>query len=160
MKKLTAVLAVAGLICATSGIALASATSTQTVDYEVTAINEIDITGAPTLTVNAATAGSAPNQATDATTTYAMTTNQTRKITGALDTAMLAGLTLKANLTAPSTGSSAGAVELSEVAVDLVSGIAPVAESGLGIDFSLDATVVAGVIASADKTLTLTIAAP
>ncbi len=160
MKKLTAILATAGLICATSGIALAANSDTQTVTYEVTAINEIVATGDPTLTVNAAVAGSAPTQVTDATTSYAMTSNETRKITGALDTAMPAGLTLKANLTAPSTGTSAGAVTLTNVAADLVTAIAPVAESALGIAFSLDATVAAGVVASASKTLTLTIAAP
>jgi hypothetical protein len=160
MKKLTTVLAVAGLICATSGIALASDTATQTVTYEVVAINELSVSGNPALTVNAATAGSPLTQATDATTTYAITTNQTRKITGALDTIMPAGLTLKANLTEPSTGISADAVTLTDVATDLVTAIGPVAESDLGIAFSLDATVAAGPVVSASKTLTLTIAAP
>jgi hypothetical protein len=161
MKKLTAVLAAAGLICATSGIALASATATQMVTYEVAAINELSVSGSPgSLTVSTATAGDAPDAVSDATTTYAITTNETgRKITGALNTAMPDGVTLTATLAAPTGGSSVSAVTLSTVAADLVTGITTLNESGKAITFGLSATSAAGVVPSAVKTVTLTITA-
>jgi hypothetical protein len=160
MKKLTTLLAVAGLICATSGIALAANTATQSVAYEVSAINELSVSGVPTLTVNAANAGSAPTEVSDATSTYAITTNETsRKITGAIDTAMPAGVTLTANLAAPTGGASAGALALSDTAVDLVTGISTLNVIDMGITYGLSATSAAGVVASASKTVTLTITA-
>jgi hypothetical protein len=162
MKKLTAVLAAAGLICATSGIALASDTATQMVTYQVEAINELSVSGNPeALIINAAVAGAAPTSVNNDATTYAITTNETgRKITGAIGTAMPAGVTLTANLTAPTGGSSTGAVTLTTVAQDLVTGISTLNESGKGITFDLSATSAAGVVASANTTLTLTIIAP
>jgi hypothetical protein len=161
MKKLTAILAAAGLICATSGIALASDTATQTVTYEVAAINELSVSAATAaLTVSTATAGSAPDAVSDATTTYAITTNETgRKITGAIDTAMPAGVTLTANLAAPTGGTSAGAVTLTATAADLVTGIATLNESAKIITYGLSATSAAGVVPSASKVVTLTITA-
>jgi hypothetical protein len=158
MKKLTAVLAVAGLICATSGIALASDTATQTVTYEVEAINELSVSGNPgALIVDAATAGEEADAATDSATTYAITTNGTnKKITGAIDTAMPSDVTLTANLTTPTGGTSAGAVTLTAGAQDLVTGITERAETK-GISFELSALVTAGVVPSATKILTLTI---
>lgn len=161
MKKLTAVLATAGLICATSGIALAANTATQTVTYEVSAINELSVSGNPgTLTVSTATAGSAPDAVSDATSTYAITTNETgRKITGAIDIAMPVGVTLTANLAAPTGGTSAGAVTLTALAADLVTGITELNESAKVITYDLSATSAAGVVPSATKTVTLTIAA-
>ena len=80
-----------------------SQTATQTVTFQVTAINQISITGAaPTLIVNTATAGSAPSTATSSGITWAVTTNQTgAKINASIPTAMPAGLTLSANMGAP-----------------------------------------------------------
>jgi hypothetical protein len=49
----------------------AGPTATQTVTYEVTAINELAVSAATaSLTVNAAASGSAPTAITDATTSY------------------------------------------------------------------------------------------
>ncbi|QTQ38918.1 Uncharacterized protein ToN1_48240 [Aromatoleum petrolei] len=129
--------------------------------YEVTAINELSVSGNPgALTISSATAGSAPTAVSDATTTYAITTNQsTRKITAAIDTAMPSGVTLKANLAAPTGATSAGAVTLGAVAVDAVTGISTLNESGKTITYSLEATTAAGVVTSASKTVTFTIAA-
>jgi hypothetical protein len=131
-----------------------------TINYEVTAINELEITDASvTLTVDAATAGQEPDQATDAT-TYDITTNaalNSKKITGILSTAMPAGLTLQADVTAPTGGASAGFTTLTDSAVDLVNTIEMVAEAGIAIDFTLDALVSAGVVESAAKVLTLTL---
>lgn len=141
--------------------AFAGPTATQTVTYEVTAINELSVSGDPAaLTVSTATAGSAPNSVSDASTTYAITTNETsRKITGAINTAMPAGVTLSANLAAPTGATSAGAVALTGTAQDLVTGISTLNESGKTITYSLSATSAAGVVPSATKTVTLTITA-
>ena len=154
------VVAVLALV-ALSGPALAATTATQTVTYEVTAINSITASGDPgALTINAAVAGSPPTAVTDATTTYAVTTNQSAiKVTGSINTAMPANVTLKVTLVAPTGATSAGAVTLGIVAANLVTGIATLNESALTITYELSATATAGVVASASKTVTLTITA-
>jgi hypothetical protein len=160
MRKISIIVLVAGSLFLLSGIAIAATTATQTVTYEVTAINAISVSsGGPlTITVNAATAGSAPTAATDATTTYAVTTNETgQKITGEINSNMPAGVTLTVALVAPTGGTSTGATSLSTVAADLVTGIATLNESGKTITYSLSATSAAGVVGSASKTVTLTI---
>ncbi len=139
--------------------AFASNTTTQTVTFEVQAINEISNSGNPgALVVSTATAGSQPDAVTDSSTTYAITTNGTaKKITAAIDTAMPTDVTLKVALGAPTGGTSAGQVTLGTVAVDAVTGITEVAESGLSISYELSALVTAGVVASGSKTVTYTI---
>ena len=140
---------------------LAGNSTTQTVTYEVQAINELSVSGSSaSLTVNSATAGSAPNAVTDTTTTYAITTNETnRKITGAIDTAMPSGVTLSVTLGAPTGATSLGKQALGTSAVDLVNSISTLNESGKAITYELSATSAAGVVASASKTVTLTITA-
>jgi hypothetical protein len=161
VKRLVAMLFALALMGAMAGAAFAGASDTITVNYEVTAINEINIDGASvTLTVSSATAGSNPDQASDST-TYDLTTNcaaNAKKITGVLNTAMPAGLTLQANMTAPSGATSAGATTLTASAADLVTLIDAGASSNVALAFTLDATAAAGVVASASKTCTLTIA--
>jgi len=161
MKKILLILAVFGLILGFSGLAMASNIATQTVTYEVQAINEISVSGNPAaLIVNAAVAGSAPTAVSNSSTTYAITTNQTtRKITGAINTAMPSGLTLTVTLAAPTGGSSAGAVTLTAVAADLVTGISTLNESGSIITYNLSATSAAGVVTSDTRTVTLTLTA-
>ena len=143
------------------GAAFAGNTAQQTVTFEVQAIDEISASGNPAaLVISTATAGSEPDDATDNTTTYAVTTNGTnKKITGAIDSAMPANTTLQVNLTAPTDGSSAGGVALSATAADLVTGITQKAESGLTITYTLSATVSAGIVASDSRTVTLTLTA-
>lgn len=134
-------------------------TATQTVSYEVTAINEISVTGSPSLVINDATAGSGLTSAT-ASGTYAVTTNQTnRKITAQLDASMPAGVTLSVALAAPTGGTSAGVVSLSTTAQDVVTGVSSVNESGLSIGYTLSATVAAGVVPAGNRTVTYTITA-
>ena len=161
MKRLAAMLFALALMCVMAGAAFAAANDTITVNYEVTAINELVIADAAvTLTVNSATAGSAPDQATDSS-TYAVTNNagdNNKKITGVLNTAMAAGLTLALTAGAPTGATSAGAVTLTASAQDLVTVIDSVNESSLSLAFTLDATLAAGVVTSASKTLTLTLA--
>ena len=69
---------------------------TQTVTFAVNAINQISFTGAPSLTITTAVAGSDPTSASDATSTWNVTTNQTgAKISASIASAMPAGLTLR-----------------------------------------------------------------
>ena len=70
---------------------------------------------------------------------------------------VLRGLTLQVNMTAPAGGTSAGASTLSTTAVDVVTGITQLAQSGIAIGYTLDATPAAGVIASTSRTVTYTI---
>lgn len=158
MKKLI-VLTIVGLAVVAGGNAFAQ-TATQTVTYEVQAVNEISVSGNPAaLIVNSATAGSEPDAATDATTTYSITINESnKKVTGSIDTAMPANTTLSVNLTAPTGGTSTGSVDLTTTDQDLVTGISSLAESGLSISYTFSATSAAGTISSASKTVTFTVA--
>lgn len=150
------VLAAAALLGATQ---VASAqTANQTVTIQVDAINVIAFAGSPSLTINAAVAGSAPTSATNATASWAVTTNQTgSKITASISAAMPAGLTLSANLGAPTGASSNGLTALATSAVDLVTGITKLAQGTLAVTYQLDATIAAGVVASTSRTVTYTI---
>jgi hypothetical protein len=134
-------------------------TATQTVTFQVTAINQISITGAaPTLIVNTAVAGSAPTAVSSSGITWAVTTNQTgAKINASIPSNMPAGLTLSANLGAPGGATSTGAQSLTTTAVDLVTGITKLNSSGLSLTYSLAATTAAGVVASGTRVVTFTI---
>ena len=133
-------------------------TATQTVTFQVNAINQIAFVGAPSLTITTATAGSAPTSVTDATSSWAVTTNQTgAKITASIASNMPTGLTLSSSLVAPAAATSAGFLSLSTTAVDLVTGITKLAQGALGVSYQLDATAAAGVVASATRLVTYTI---
>ena len=148
-------LAVMALMVGASSAAAQSAT--QTVTFQVDAINQIAFSGSPSLVINTATAGSAPTAAT-ASAAWAVTTNQSgAKITASIGSNMPAGLTLTANLAAPTGGSSAGAQALSTTAVDLVTSITKLAEGALSVSYSLSATAAAGVVSSTTRTVTYTI---
>ena len=132
-------------------------TATQSVTFQVDAVNQIALSGSPSLVINTATAGSNPTQA-SAAATWAVTTNQSgAKITASINSAMPAGLTLQVNLSAPAGGSSAGAQTLSTTAVDVVTGITKLAQSGIAVGYTLDATPAAGVVSSTSRTVTYTI---
>jgi hypothetical protein len=149
------------LVMIAAAAAFAGNTATQTVTFEVQAIDEVSASGNPgALTVSTATAGSEPDDATDISTTYAVTTNGTnKKITGGIDSNMPGNTTLQVGLAAPSGGASAGNVTLSTTAADLVTGITQSAETGLTITYTLSATVAAGIVASDTRTVTLTLTA-
>ncbi len=159
MKRLAIVLISMVLIFVLSGLAMAGNTATQTVTYQVAEINELSASGNPAaLIVNTATAGSEPTEVSNATTSYGITTNgNNKKITGAIDTVMPTGTTLKITLTPPTGGLGAIDVPLSATAADLVTGITKKKGSALLITYKLSATVEAGVVDSATKTVTLTI---
>ena len=139
------------------GASLSAQTATQSVAFQVDAINQIALSGSPSLVISTASAGSAPTQA-SASASWAVTTNQTgAKITASINSAMPSGLTLQANLSAPSGGSSAGAQTLGTTAVDVVTGITKLAQSGIAVGYTLDATALAGVVSSTSRTVTYTI---
>ncbi|HEU0054407.1 MAG TPA: hypothetical protein VFQ39_14565 [Longimicrobium sp.] len=156
MKKLLP-FAAAGILVFIGGRAQAQVT--QDVTFEVTAINEISFTGSPSLTINSANAGGAPDsKSTNA--TYAVTTNETnRTITAELNNNMPTGVTLSVSLAAPAGASSAGAVQLSSAPQAVVTGISSVNASGLNVTYTLSATAAAGVVASDSRIVTYTITA-
>ncbi|MEX2178914.1 MAG: hypothetical protein WD801_09405 [Gemmatimonadaceae bacterium] len=147
----------ATLALLTAATAAQAQTATQTVTFQVDAINQIAFTGSPSLVINSATAGSAPASAT-ASGSWAITTNQSNaKITASINSAMPSGVTLTANLAAPAGASSAGATTLGTTAVDVVTSLTQVAEGSLNVTYGLSATAAAGVVASQSRTVTYTI---
>jgi hypothetical protein len=151
---------VAMFVAAVAATARAQETATQTVTYSVSAISEIEVSGDPGALAVTSASGGTFTDATDASTTYNVSTNTTgAKITAAINTAMPAGLTLKVNLTAPTGGTSAGAITLGTTDVDAVTGITQVSESGKTIAYTLSAAPTAGAVSSATKTVTFTIVA-
>lgn len=132
-------------------------TATQTLTFQVDAINQIAFAGSPSLVVSTATAGNEPGVA-SAGASWAVTTNQSSaKISASLNAALPANVTLTVDLAAPSGATSAGAQPLGTTAVDLVTGLTRVAQSGLGVTYTLSATAAAGVVASTTRTVTYTI---
>ena len=132
--------------------------TTQTVSFAINAINQIAFAGAPSLTVSTAIAGAAPSSVTNATATWAVTTNQSgAKITASIPSGMPAGLTLSSSLAPPLGATSGGYLPLGTVAVDLVTGITKVAQGALVVTYKLDATAAAGVVSASSRIVTYTI---
>ena len=145
------------ILLASAASAAAAQTATQTVTFQVDAINQIAFSGSPSLVINTASAGVDPTAAT-ATASWAVTTNQTgSKITASIGSVMPTGVTLAVTLAAPAGATSAGAQSLSTTAVDLVTGLTKVAQGALGVTYSLSATAAAGVVSSTSRTVTYTI---
>jgi hypothetical protein len=150
--------AATGILTLVASTAAMGQTATQTVTFQVDAINQIAVTGSPTLEISTAVAGSAPTSVTSSGNTWAVTTNQTgAKITGSIASNMPAGLTLSATLGAPAGATSAGIKALSAVATDLVTSITKLNASALALTYQLDATAAAGVVTSSTRLVTYTI---
>jgi len=150
------ILSTIALVVSAAGAASAQ-TATQTITFQIDAINQIAFSGSPSLVINTATAGSNPTRATAAA-TWAVTTNQTgRKITASIGSNMPAGLTLSVNVTAPAGATSAGSLALSTTAVDLVTSTTKLAQGSMAVTYSLSATAAAGVVSSTTRTVTYTI---
>jgi hypothetical protein len=157
MKNSRTMIMSAFLVIAAAASASAQ-TATQDLTISVQAINKIAVSGgAHTLTVNTATAGNAPDDATW-TTSWAVTTNESdMKITASIGSAMPSGVTLKVNLANPANAASAGAVTLDDgSAKDVVTGITKLNEGSLPLTYTVQATTEAGV-QSVSKTVTYTI---
>jgi len=135
-------------------------TATQSVSFEVQAINEISVAGSPSLVISTAVAGSAPTSVTYALATYAITTNESnRKISAQIDADMPTGLTLSIEFAAPAGAASTGPQDLSTGSVDLVTGVSLLNATGLAVNYGLSATSAAGVVPSSNRTVTFTVAA-
>lgn len=115
-------------------------TATQTVQFQVNAVNQIAVSGNPApLAITTATAGSGLTSASTGA-SYAITTNEAnQKITASLDQTMPAGVTLEVQLVAPAGASSTGSVPLGTASADLVTGISATAASALPITYRLSA---------------------
>lgn len=155
MKKARIPALVSALLMTLVITARAQTTVTQTVTYEVQAINEIGLNTPLTLVINTAKAGALPYAVADDTTTYSITTNEAgKKITAKIDTAMPAGLALKIRLDPPAqTGASTGEVTLNTTPQDVVTGIGPVTASKIKILYTLSAT---GAVAPTSGTISVT----
>lgn len=162
-KKLVITLSAAA-VCFTIGSGTASAqpvTDSVTVTYEVTAITQLNLNGAASLTIVAGTAGAGLPSVFDATgVTYDITNNAgaaSMKLVGKINTDMPAGTALSVDVTAPLGAESEGLIALTTADQDLVLAIGNVDEALVAMSFKLEATVAAGVIASASKTFTMTV---
>jgi hypothetical protein len=136
-----------------------SSSATQAVQMAVLPIRVIAISDAPPVLVRShAAAGQEPDGVTEASTTYALTTNETNlKITGRLGAPLPADVSLTVSLAAPTGASSVGEVALGATDVDLVTGISKLAESGRTISLRFAAPVSAGVASSTLNSLVLTL---
>lgn len=133
--------AIAAIFFAVPTLVSAQSSANHNVNVNVQAISVISVAAGPTIQISTATAGSQPDSNTGSS-SYAITTNgATKKITASTDVAMPTGLTLSLNMTAPTGGTSAGAVALSTTAADMVTGISKKAESGIAMSYSAAATV-------------------
>ncbi|HEX8361747.1 MAG TPA: hypothetical protein VF613_16640 [Longimicrobium sp.] len=153
-------IALAAAALALTAVAGEASAQSQSVTFSVEPINQMTVSGNPgALTINAATVGSGLTSATDASTTWGITTNQTgTKVTASIEEAMPAGVTLKVQLGAPTNATSAN-VTLGTTAADVVTGITKLDETGKTITYTLSATAAAGVVASASRTVTYTVVA-
>lgn len=111
------------------------------------------------LTISTATPGAPLDPASDASTTYSVTTTASgQKIVARLDTPMPAGVTLSIMLTAPGGAASAGEVTLSTTDQTVVGSIpAPSTYAGLTITYRLTASTSAGPIPTTASAVLLTV---
>jgi hypothetical protein len=114
--------------------------ATQAVHFQVNAVNQIAVSGAPTLAITSATAGAGLTSATATGSSYAITTNESnQKITASINQAMPAGVSLEVLMGAPGGATSAGSVPLGTASTDVVTGISATASSALPITYRLNA---------------------
>jgi len=168
MKKVLVVsLLVTALIASLGVLSVAATTGAQTLTYEVTAINEISVSGTPSLTVITAVAGQDPTFVEDDTdNTYSVTTNSTsaKKITVGLNSDMTSGLTLLVKMASPTIGATGkdAYVDISNTATTAANVLTAITktngvENAAAITYKLSATAAAGVIASDTRTVTFTL---
>jgi len=115
------------------------------------------------LRITTAVAGSPPTAVSNGATTYTVTTpgaNKTYRITAQLNANVPAGVTLTVTLAAPPSGTSLGAVTLTTVAQNVVTGIPKNTNATRSITYQFTGNVSAGVIASTSRIVTLTLVTP
>jgi hypothetical protein len=153
-------LAILGLTVAALIFALAIPTlaADHIVTVTISAINEISVTGAPSLTVSTATAGQDLDDDVDLVTCdLSWTTNAAnKKITVA--TTLAPSVTLKVVAVAPTAGSAAAEVTLSTTAADFITGIGKTFGTS-DITYTLAASVTDAIVTNETITVTYTITA-
>ena len=85
LRMVTAVVTVAALGAATQ---VHAQTATQVIRFQVNAINQIAVSGSPTLIINTATPGNAPTSVTANGSSYTITTNELNQKITAMQHAM------------------------------------------------------------------------
>jgi len=138
LKKLLNILIITLLLVSFNQFVLAGNTATQNINITVSNINELSLSNNEVnLLVNAPSSGSSLDKVSDSTTTISYSTNETnQKITAKLDRAMADGLTLLVEV-ASTSGNSMGQVMLEDLAVDVVTGLSNVSESGETVTYTL-----------------------
>lgn len=154
-------LAVLGLTVAALIFALAVPTlalNSHDVTVTISAVNEISVTGAPSLTVSTATAGQDLDDDVDTDTCdLAWTTNAaSKKITVA--TTLAPSVTLKVVAVTPTAGAAAAEVLLSTSEANFITGIGKTFGTS-DITYTLAATVTDAIVAGGTITVTYTIVA-
>ena len=154
-------LAILGLTVAALIFALAIPTlalNNHDVTVTISAVNEISVTGAPSLTVSTATAGQDLDDDVDLVTCdLSWTTNAAnKKITVA--TTLAPSVTLKVVAVAPTAGSAAAEVTLSTTAADFITGIGKTFGTS-DITYTLAASVTDAIVTNETITVTYTITA-
>lgn len=162
MRVLRPALAALALSLVAAGSA--SAQIQHTLTYAVNAINELSVSGTPSLTVSTAVAGSPPTSATG-TASYSITTNQTgTAIQANLGTALPSGLTLEVQADLPTVSLPSAAtrpaspVQLSTTAATIAT-MTRLNAASQTLNYTLSATSQAGVIASTNVNVVFTIVA-
>ena len=115
----------------------------------------------PLLRITTGVAGADPTSVTAASTytVKAAKANKPQKVTGQLNAAMPAGVTLTITLSAPTGATSNGPVALDATARDLVGNITNLTAEVETITYTLSATAAAGVVTAQTRTVTLTVTA-
>jgi hypothetical protein len=124
------------------------------------AAQSVIISGDPgSLDIGTASAGAPLDPASDATTTYTVTTSAAgQRIVARLDAPMPRGVTLTIELTAPTGAASAGEVTLSTVDQTVVGDIPSAGSySSLAITYRLSAATSAGPVATAARSVIFTV---
>jgi hypothetical protein len=158
--KFRSMMTLSTIVLAVSAHSALAQTVTQDVTLAVQAVSKLAFSSAAplSLVISNATAGAGLTAAT-ATGSYAITSNDTtKKITAQIDQATPADVTLSVTLDAP-TGGSSSIQALGTTAVDVVTGIGKVDQTGLSVLYTLAATVDAGVVAPTTRTVTYTLVA-
>jgi len=112
------------------------------------------------LIVNAAVAGSPPTTVSTATARYRVkvASGTTKQLKASINSAMPAGVTMQISVVAPPGGTSAGTITLTTTPQTVVTNITNTSFSAnLTVTYTLSATSAAGVVASANKTVTFAV---
>ena len=152
-------LAVSILIVGLIGFCLAANNDNHQVTVTVSAINELSLTGGNiTLTINTATAGSDPDDATDATCNLAWTTNEASKKVTVVSSLAAPTYTLKVEATGVTGGTSGGELTVTNAAQDFVTSVATTT-GGCTLSYTAQTTAALGTGSDVHTTVTYTVTA-